>query len=239
MFPLALLPTIPDSLEKMQAGQELRYQNTFMKNALIRALNIVYDIAGTFKVGSQPSFNQFMDYAGIVCDMMSLHLKGDEVFVKALSEQCKSFRSVSSKDVAKVRDALGSLRRYIGDWNKDIRSYQQKRLLDCLKGLEAPLSELLHNQVKSFSSDAVTRGISDKILKAMIKENMIWLGGNSDISILLPFCMSHHDTHTSKYWPPITKEAINAMPELVKSHSTLWRFAPFDPVTRQRKRLAL
>ncbi|KAF8971079.1 hypothetical protein BDZ97DRAFT_1337100 [Flammula alnicola] len=231
MFPLPLLPTVPDDLEKMKGRRALLYQNTFMKNALIRALNIIYGVAPKLN-GSHFAFRQFMEYVETVCDMTSLHIQGDEVFCKSLAQHCKAYRWTSNRSTAVVQDSLKSLRRLVRDWKKDNKSYHYTRLQGCLSGMEAPIIEVLHKQVAKFSGDVLPQSISDEQMRVLITDNMIWLGSNSDISILLPFCMSHHDIKTSKYWPPVTQDAIKAMPELVKEHPTLWKFSPFDPISR-------
>lgn len=63
-------------------------------------------------------------------------------------------------------------------------------------------------------------------------ENVEWLGAQSDIAVLLPFVLSHHDPRTSKFWPTITAEGLAALPMLVQIHAACWKLAPFDPVSR-------
>jgi len=153
-----LLPLTRDwSLRRARAA--LPYQNSFMKvsncvtcchhtmpegstdfilqNALIRALNIIYEVAPKVATGSHPAFQDFLEYVGVVCDMISLHIRGesrqlilekdayevlwvagDEIFFKAVAQQSKAFRSTTNKNAAVVQDALTALHRSIGGWKK-------------------------------------------------------------------------------------------------------------------------
>ncbi|KDR75283.1 hypothetical protein GALMADRAFT_140808 [Galerina marginata CBS 339.88] len=211
MFPLPLLSSVPDNLEKMKARRALLYQNTFMKNALIRALNVVYDVAPKIKA-SHPAFRQFMDYVDIVCDMISLHVRGDEVFFKSISQQCAAFRLTTNNNAAVLQNHMSSLQHQIDDWKK---------------------------KVARFTEEALPQSISDDRLNELIKENIIWLGTNGNVSVLLPFCVSHHDPKTSKHWPPVTHDALQAIPGLLEAHPQLWKFAPFDAITRSSKTILL
>lgn len=47
-----------------------------MQNALIIALNNVYETASSIRNGKHKSFLPFMTYCRIVCDMIQLHIKG-------------------------------------------------------------------------------------------------------------------------------------------------------------------
>ncbi|CAA7259147.1 unnamed protein product [Cyclocybe aegerita] len=238
-FPLALLPTIPDNLDKLKARNALLYHNTFMKNALIRSLNVLYDVAPKVTTGSHSGFQPFMEYVDTVCDMLILHIKGDEEFFKTLAQQCKSFRWSANKATVTVVDSLNALRRSVSGWKKDPKMFASARLLAIITSMEGVLREVLHKQVAKFRSEALPQTVSDDQLASMIKDNMIWLASNSDVTILLPFCMSHHDPKTSKHWPPVSEEAIKAMPGLVNTHPTIWKLAPFDPITKQGKKPTL
>ncbi|KAJ3500350.1 hypothetical protein NLJ89_g9839 [Agrocybe chaxingu] len=238
-FPLALLPTIPDNLDKLKARDALLYQNTFMKNALIRGLNVLYDVAPKVTTGSQSGFQPFMEYVDTVCDMLILHIQGDEEFFQALAQHCKSFRWSANKTTATAVASLNILRRSVSGWKKDPKTFSSARLLVPLTSMEGVLLEVLHKQVPKFKSEALPQAVSDDQLAGLIKDNMIWLASNSDVTVLLPFCMSHHDPKTSKHWPPVSEEAIKAMPGLVNAHPAIWKLAPFDPITKQGKKLAL
>ncbi|KAF9482202.1 hypothetical protein BDN70DRAFT_930180 [Pholiota conissans] len=232
MFPLPLLNTVPDNLEKMRARTALQYQNAFMKNTLVRALNNIYDAAPRVK-SSHPAFASFMGYIEMVCDVASLHIQGDEVFAQSLAQHCKSYRWPTNKSGPAALNALKSLRHTASDWKKDGRSYNAGHIQKSLNGMEAVLLEVVHKQVPKFSGDAVPSTISDDKISELVTENMVWLMTNSDVHILVPFCMTHHDVKTSKHWPPVTEEGVQAMPDLVKEFASHWTFAPFDPITRR------
>jgi len=102
---------------------------------LIRALNIIYEVAPKVATGSHPAFQDFLEYVGVVCDMISLHIRGesrqlilekdaflwfagDEIFFKAVAQQSKAFRSPTNKNAAVVQDALTALHHSIGGWKR-------------------------------------------------------------------------------------------------------------------------
>ncbi|PPQ93684.1 hypothetical protein CVT25_012743 [Psilocybe cyanescens] len=255
MFPLALFPTVPDNLQDMKARDALVYQNTFMKNALIRALNITYEMARKIEA-VHPEFCSFLAYMESVCNILSLHLEGDDVFFQTLSLHCNEVAVVNNEIAIAFRKDLNSLLGLIGEWIESPDSYQHARLQDCLKKIESSITEVLHTQMSRFRGDALPNSIDDETLRVLVRgvssllsieppidqcfpENMIWFGSRVDIAILLPFCTSHHDPLTSKYWPPVTSDAIEAIPDLARVHPHLWKFAPFDPVTRNATAVAL
>ncbi|KJA20014.1 hypothetical protein HYPSUDRAFT_189180 [Hypholoma sublateritium FD-334 SS-4] len=233
MFPLPLIPTVPDDLAKMNARRALPQQNSFMKNALIRALNGIYEYAPRASP-AQPAFGAFMEYIEIVCDMTALHIQGDEIFSNSLSSHCKAYQGPSKRHSSMAQNELSSFRRLACDWKKNGgKSYQASQIHSALNGMEGVLIEVLHKQVPKFTEAAVPASISDEQMLGLITDNMVWLTSNSEICILLPFCMAHHDVRMSKYWPPVNLDAIQAMPELVEQNKSLWKFSPFDPISRR------
>ncbi|KIM45059.1 hypothetical protein M413DRAFT_328441 [Hebeloma cylindrosporum] len=202
-----------------------------MKNALIRGLNAIYAVAPKIKA-SHPAFQHFLEYIEVVCEMIMLHLQGDEVFLESLSQKCTGYRWVANKNITSLQNPLNALRQLVSEWKRNGNSYQASRLQSSLSSMEDLLVDVLRKQVAKLRGDALPESVSNSDLHSLIIGNMIWLGTNSDISILLPFCMSHHDPRTSQFWPPITADAIAAMPELVKAHPNIWKFAPFNPVTK-------
>jgi hypothetical protein len=134
-------------------------------------------------------------------------------------------------------------------WNKCPSSYTPSELLDFLENVEEPIVTGMRKQVilssqnrgLFFSSSGQVESIQGEyLIKAYSEAQMrAMIEAQSDISILLPFCMSHHDKKTSKYWPTIPAEGLAALPELVKAHPSRWIFAPFDPVTGEDNILTL
>ncbi|KIK09308.1 hypothetical protein K443DRAFT_651346 [Laccaria amethystina LaAM-08-1] len=257
MFPL--LPIISDDLASLDPRLALRYQNTFMKNALIRGLNIIYLAASTINDGEHPNFREFTEYAHMVCGMIKLHLRGDDVFFTTPNSDGQTLTDILGEDCtlpSTIALQISSLDEIIQRWNKCPSSYTPSELLDILENVEEPIVTGMRKQVilssqnrglffsssgqvESIQGEYLIKAYSEAQMRAMIEGNVFWLAAQSDISILLPFCMSHHDKKTSKYWPTIPAEGLAALPELVKAHPSRWIFAPFDPVTGEDNILTL
>ncbi|PPQ98412.1 hypothetical protein CVT24_004091 [Panaeolus cyanescens] len=231
-FPLALLPTIPNSFESMKGSQALQYQNTFMKNALIRALNRVHELAPRIKPASK-ELRQFADYVEVVCKLFDNHIEGDELFLKRLAQETKmSYCAI--KCGATVQAALKGMRSMVETWKKDPKAYLPTRLLDALVAMDKDINEVLHKQSVKFRPESIPKGISDDKLFELIGENLAWIVTKVDMNLVLPFCVSHHDIKTSPHWPTVHPDAIQKeLPKLVKVHADMWKLAPFDPLTRK------
>ncbi|TFK44464.1 hypothetical protein BDQ12DRAFT_18561 [Crucibulum laeve] len=237
MTPLKLFPTIPDELEAMDSRLALRYQNIFMKNTLIRGLNTVHEVAPQINP-SHPLFQAFMEYAEIVGDMVRLHLEGDEVFFITFNGSGRSLFDILGEECNpndfKIGDQLKALRQVINRWQEDQSTYVPATLQEHIQHLNSTLSTKFWDQINKVKSEYLVSVVSDERLRTMIQDNVIWLVTHSDMTILLPFILSHHDSKTSAHWPSVTEEGMAAMPELLKVHEGCWKFAPFDPITKQQ-----
>ncbi|KAF9047383.1 hypothetical protein BJ165DRAFT_1097620 [Panaeolus papilionaceus] len=231
-FPLSLLPTIPNSFESMKASQALQFQNTFMKNALIRGLNRVHELASRVKPGSREC-RQFADYVGVVCMLLDNHIEGDEFFLKRLAQETKAPYSVN-KSGGTVQVALKAIRSMAEGWKKDLKAYLSTRLIDALVGMDKDINEALHKQSTKFKPESLPKGVSDDKVFELIGENLAWIVTKVDMNMVLPYCMSHHDIKTSSHWPTANPEAIQKeLPKLVNAHAEMWKLAPFDPLSRK------
>ncbi|KAF9467378.1 hypothetical protein BDZ94DRAFT_1382522 [Collybia nuda] len=252
-FPLPLLPTIPDNLDDMDSRKSIRYINTFMKNALIRGLNNVYTLAELVE-DSETILCSFLDYALVVCDMICLHIEGtqpccDESFFTTPNSEGVALLKILGKssnmnDGGKMYNDIKALQQKIYAWKESPSTYSPNLLRmaviqfaqEVYWKMEKQRGRLPNKtQVESMDADVLAKAITDKALRSMIDENLQWLASHSDITYLLPFVLSHHDVRTSSYWPSVSPEGLEMVPELVMVHAECWEFAPIDPVTREVK----
>jgi len=213
----------------MDSRQSLVHQNILMKNTLIRALNRINELAPLIP-SSHPSFLPFLNYVGFSVDMLLLHLEGDATFFGSPNVNGKSLQSYlgpnSNPPTVWLQDNLKDLRKELRGWNEAPGEYTAKILQENLT-FGPKWVALIEKQAESMSADRLTEAISDDELRALIKDNIQWLAGNSDISVLLPFVVSHHDPITSKYWPALTPEGQAGLSDIAQLHSECWAFAPF------------
>lgn len=154
MFPL--LPIISDDLASLDPRVALRYQNTFMKNALIRGLNDIYLAASTINDGEHPNFREFMEYAQMVCEMIKLHLRGDDVFFTTPNSDGQSLTDILGEDCtlpSTIALQISSLDEMIHSWNKCPSSYTPSELVDFLQNIEEPIVTGMRKQVTSSSQN--------------------------------------------------------------------------------------
>ncbi|KAJ2931298.1 hypothetical protein H1R20_g5828, partial [Candolleomyces eurysporus] len=238
MYPLTLLPVVPDDLNTMEVA--LRYQTSFMKNALIRALNNVYEQAQRIGDGGHQDFKPFMAYCRIVGDMLRLQYEGDDLFFaksgtnKVSLDQILGGAWTKSPHWKKVPETLKTWDNKLQEWLENPTTYRGTDLRALLDEMEVPLNKGLFELIEVAKPEILSQKFSDEEMHAMIGEHILWLSSNSDVTILLPFCTSHHDPLTSNFWPIITEEGLAALPELAEQHSSQWALAPFDPVKRVR-----
>ncbi|KAF6760120.1 hypothetical protein DFP72DRAFT_1166382 [Ephemerocybe angulata] len=236
MYPLALLPVVGDDLEKMDSRTALRYQNTFMKNALIRGLNNVYEYAGSIVDGNHKSFKEFMGYNQVVREMMQLHIDGDNLFFttpgpnKITIDRILGGAWTSNPHRIKLKDQLNSWDKRVESWSKKPDTYRGSELRSLLDGMQDLVVKGLIELIHSVKPELLAKNFSAEEMQAMIDDNIVWLATKGNVLLLLPFCTSHHDRSTSKFWPSIAPEGLKAIPDMTKENSSVWSLAPFHPV---------
>ncbi|KAF5385774.1 hypothetical protein D9615_002333 [Tricholomella constricta] len=193
------------------------YINQHPQNALIRGVNSIYEAAPLANKGKLAA--PFLRYVIMVSDMLRLHLEGDQMFFTRRNTQGKSivdFLGIAeshSNNFSGLFTFLTGLQQKLKSWNKSPETYSY---ID-LRGSLGTLGPLM---LRSMESQA---------------KNLIWLASHSDMAVLLPFVLSHHDPVTSAKWPTVAPEGLKMVPGFVKKDTPCWEFAPFDPVTKQRR----
>ncbi|KAH7907881.1 hypothetical protein BJ138DRAFT_1158960 [Hygrophoropsis aurantiaca] len=234
-YPLATLPSIADNLDDIDSRKALPYLMAFMKNTFIRALNNVYQAAPL--IPKDPAIiRAFLDYIKCICALLQTHLDGDHLFFTSTScgvPLVKAIGPACNPDTLPIKDSLAQLTRVIVSWNENPRAYSPDVLRSAV-GFGLRLARDMKAQLASLTFDRLSSAVSDKNLRDMIRDNVEWFAAKSDITFLLPFVISHHDSSTSRHWPPIHDQGLQALPNLVQEHAGCWRFAPVDPLTRER-----
>ncbi|EAU91538.2 hypothetical protein CC1G_02027 [Coprinopsis cinerea okayama7 len=238
MFPLPLLPVTDQDLSALDAREALRYQNSFMKNALIRGLNTIYTLATTIQDSTHPSIAHFLSYVQIVCEMLRLHVEGDEAFFTkrganntSLDELLGSAWSKNSER-KKLLEMIKAWTGEVDGWVSAPASYKAPLLRKRLEEMEVPLMKGSFELVHCITPDIVSKKFDKEEMHDMVFENIEWLLSNSDTAVLIPYCIAHHDITTSKYWPVMAPEGLAAVPAMVQGNESKWMFAPFDPIRR-------
>ncbi|EGO00868.1 hypothetical protein SERLA73DRAFT_159508 [Serpula lacrymans var. lacrymans S7.3] len=235
LFPLPMLPSIPDNLDSLDSRKALPFLMAFMKNTLIRGLNNVHQVAPLLN-SNNPRTIFFLKYITSLCKLLRTHLEGDRLFFSLALPGGKALRDIVSidchPDLTFVHKALDQVESKLDAWTKNPASYCS---LTLRQGIEFAPTMIVKMQVQLnlLSFDYISSLISDKDLRPMIQANMEWFASHSDITFLLPFVISHHDTSTSPHWPTITEQGAAALPSLIKEHAGCWEFAPIDPLTKQ------
>ncbi|KAJ2916309.1 hypothetical protein MD484_g4108, partial [Candolleomyces efflorescens] len=238
MYPLTLLPVVADDLNTMDSRVGLRYQTSFMKNALIRALNNIYEQAERISDGENQDFKPFMAYCQIVGDMLRLQYDGDNLFFvgcgtgKVSLDEILGGAWTRNAYWKRIPDTLKIWDARLRDYLENPATYRATDLRALLEEMEGPLTKGLFGLIEVVTPEVISQNFGDEEMQIMIGEHILWLSSNSDLTVLLPFCTSHHDPSTSKFWPVITEEGLAALPGLAEQHASQWALAPFDPVKR-------
>ncbi|KAG6837795.1 hypothetical protein H0H93_016163 [Arthromyces matolae] len=208
-----------------------------MKNALIRGLNNLHNLAPRVLDNHRVPF---LRYASVVCDILYLHLKGDQLFLSRTNSQGKSLLACSTieaninQDLSQLLAATSKLRNNIKSWLNAPDSYAPVHLQRSLDAIAALILAGMTNQRLVLDKDNLIQYCpTEAEIREMIHENLLWLTSEITISILLPFVLSHHDPSTSAYWPAVSPQGRQLVPGFVDQDSACWYFAPFDPITGQ------
>ncbi|KAF5345343.1 hypothetical protein D9758_008469 [Tetrapyrgos nigripes] len=236
------LPITAEDIAASSARKHLLCVNGLMKNTLIRALNRILAVVPSIKFQcDDASVIGFMEYIAVFCDMALLHLAGDERFLKSTEQGpalIEVFGSESNPNVPHLREGLEKLRAATIGW-KESPATATAQELEGLLGEGDELAKTMVRQWELMRDGDLGKDLEDETLGKMIQENIAWISGNSDITVLLPFILAHHDPATAEAWPQVTDEGLAEVPKMVELRKECWKFAPFDPATRNLQALAL
>lgn len=229
MFPLPLFPTIPDDLESMDSRRSVQHMNTFMKNTLIRGVNNIYETACLVNNGKLAY--DFLRYAITVLDMLRLHIEGDQMFFIRRNAQDTSlidFLGIAgsyASEFSVLHDAVKDLQQKLQSWTTSPETYSCMNVRHSLETFAEPMLQSMASQRKLLGKDYMMKFSAEAELRDMI----------TDMSVLLPFVLSHHDPATSAHWPSVAPEGLKLVPDFVNKDPMCWNFAPLDPITKQKR----
>ncbi|KAK7472994.1 hypothetical protein VKT23_001098 [Stygiomarasmius scandens] len=228
-----ILPVVAGDLSASSARKHLVCVNTLMKNTLFRALNQILQLVPSIKP-SQDSFIGFMDYIVVFCDMACLHLVGDERFLTTPNTKgvtlVEVFGIECNPNVPNLRGGLEILRETAASFKEDPEGADMGKLQGLLS-IGDEMEKVMKGQFELMSNETLGNDIEDEVLNGMIQDNIVWISQNSDMAVLLPFILAHHDPTTAKDWPQIPAEGLAELPNLVPVYEECWKFAPFNPMS--------
>ncbi|GLB37334.1 hypothetical protein LshimejAT787_0403850 [Lyophyllum shimeji] len=239
MFPLPLFPTIADDLEAMDSRQSVQHMNTFMKNTLIRGVNNVYDTAS--HVNNDRLAYHFLRYATVVFDILRVHIEGDQKFFSTKNAKGTSlvdFLGIADSYAAEfsvLYSAVQGMQKKLQSWIKCPATYSSVEFRKTLETFSKPMLQSMTNQRKALDRGHMMKFCAEPEMRGMITDNLHWLASHSDVAVLLPFVLSHHDPATSARWPNVAPEGLKLVPEFVNKDPICWAFARFDPITKQKR----
>ncbi|KAJ4483708.1 hypothetical protein J3R30DRAFT_1820973 [Lentinula aciculospora] len=240
MFPQTeLFPIDVDGLQTSSAIAHLLTVNKLMKNTLLRALNRITELCPVMNE-SHGGFGSFVDYVATFTEMTCLHLQGDERFFVRPNAQGKKLvdflGTACNPNVERLQSKLKNVREKAKEWGKAPTCYRHEDILSILC-FSSELVEVMRKQLDCIQNGEIGTEIDDEILRDMIQENIRWMSGTSDIAVLLPFILSHHDSSSCPNWPTISPEGWAELPRIVDVYADLWKIAPFHPITKKSQTL--
>ncbi|KAJ3733800.1 hypothetical protein DFJ43DRAFT_194957 [Lentinula guzmanii] len=240
---IKVFPVNTNGLQASPAKAHLITLNTFMKNTLLRALNRITELCPVMNENHGAAFVSFMDYVATFAEMSRLHLQGDERFFVHPNAQGKKLvdflGTACNPNVGYLQSKLKDVVKKSREWRKAPTCYNCQDMLSILS-FGDELVEIMSKQLDCIQNGKIEKEIDDEILGAMVQENIHWIGKTSDIAILLPFILSHHDSNSNSClsWPTISPEGRAELPQIVNVHADLWKFAPFHPITKEAQSLS-
>uniref|UniRef100_A0A0W0EX63 Uncharacterized protein n=1 Tax=Moniliophthora roreri TaxID=221103 RepID=A0A0W0EX63_MONRR len=232
---LEIFPVDSTALASKDASNYLLYMNTLMKNVLIRALSRITEFAPSMN-GNNIKFEAFVGYVVNFCDMLR-----DEMFFISPNKQGVKLVDVlgpacNPRNTDKLEAALDELRKGADQW-KMVNSIIRDSA-DTLSNFAKVMMGTMTGQRSAIQNSAL-KIVEDEELRNMILENIKWIQSKSDITVLLPFILAHHDAVTAPEWPTMADDSTKELPHIIEVHAEWWQFAPFDPITREKKTCAV
>ncbi|THV06687.1 hypothetical protein K435DRAFT_451282 [Dendrothele bispora CBS 962.96] len=239
---IELLPVVAEDISASSARDHLVCVNALMKNTLIRALNQILQLVPSIQSGQSPAFVGFMEYVVVFCDMTCLHLSGDERFLTTPNAEgialVEVFGPECNPNGKSLRERLEKLREVASSFKESPAEADMSKL-EVLLGDGGELGKMMKKQLELMGDKNLGKDIKDEVLRNMIQENIGWISQNSDITVLLPFIVAHHDPSTAGGWPQIPPEGLAELPKMVEVRAECWKFAPFNPVSGEKNVSAL
>ncbi|QRV83838.1 hypothetical protein RhiJN_11854 [Ceratobasidium sp. AG-Ba] len=238
--PIPVLDCVPADLETMDYLDAYIYDTSMMHNALIRGFNSVVTQAAKI----QPcEVSAFATYVAAFCETLRRHCEGI-LIVNQRNQSIANPGTVGENEIIFPRlvthvaldgsDNVAVLQKLerVEEWVREaVETPQKTDPMELKAAMEvlAPVFALnMHDQVKQMSPALLRPFTSGPELRALVDDDIVWIGQNSHMEYLLPFLFLHHDRTTNAYWPGLPAEAKAAVPALVGMHSESWTYAPFS-----------
>ncbi|KAK1229149.1 hypothetical protein PQX77_007819 [Marasmius sp. AFHP31] len=239
---LTTFPVDSTALASRDAKDHLLCVNTLMKNCIIRALARILEIAPTMK--ERGEFHSFMDYIGIVCEVLELHLEGEHHAMPSANKRsinqsqetkCSSPRLLLVKELDsltywELRVTQGHLS-YRAHWEIFVPGSFGLEYLAAVTRVSSTAMGNMADQLAAVDAGASKCTLGNEELQKMINVNIAWIGNNSDPTVVLPFILAHHERSAAPQWPVIAAELSEKLPLIVEGWAKCWKLAPFDPLT--------
>ncbi|KAA1478119.1 hypothetical protein DENSPDRAFT_658967 [Dentipellis sp. KUC8613] len=235
-YPLPMLPTSACNLAKLPQSHALPLEMSFMKNTIFRALNNLHELAPNVSSRDSKTRTALLIYTANLCDIIVFHVENDAHFFKKPGEGGVVLGDILGPacmpDMQGLKERTKDLKAMVDKWIKT-GEYDASRLLAALT-LGDELSQKMRQQVMAIDVHRVSTSVPEDVLHRMVQANVHRFASQLDIQFLVPFLCSHHDRTTSQYWPPMSPEGKQAMPDLIKQFRMCWDLAPFDCISGKR-----
>ncbi|KAJ8076925.1 hypothetical protein AAF712_000505 [Marasmius tenuissimus] len=224
---LTTFPVNSTALASRNAKDHLLCVNTLMKNCIIRALARILEIAPTMK--ERGEFHSFMDYIGIVCEVLELHLKGEYRAMPSANK--RSINQSQETKCSSPRLLLVKESNWLTYWELRVPGSFGLEYLVAVTRVSSTAMGSMVDQLAAVHAGASRCTLGNEELQKMINVNIAWIGNNSDPAVVLPFILAHHERSAAPQWPVIAAEVSEKLPLIVGGWAKCWKLAPFDPLT--------
>ncbi|KAG9086200.1 hypothetical protein FS749_003850 [Ceratobasidium sp. UAMH 11750] len=220
--PIPTLACASADLASMDYLDAYCHDTALMHNTLIRAFNGI--IARVLKI--QPcEIPAFSVYVAAFCETLRRHCEGESSII---FPRFRSHGALDSTDNLAVVQRLKRVEEWVRDATEAPEKSDPAELKAAMEILAPVFASNMHDQVKWLSPTTLREFVSGPELRALVNDDIMWIGQNSHIEYLLPFLFLHHDRTTNACWPGLPEQAKSALPELVGMHPDSWVYAPFD-----------
>ncbi|QRV97943.1 Hemerythrin HHE cation binding domain [Ceratobasidium sp. AG-Ba] len=220
--PIPVLDCVSADLETMDYLDAYIYDTSMMHNALIRGFNSVVTQAAKI----QPcEISAFATYVAAFCETLRRHCEGEN---EIIFPRLVTHVALDGSDNVAVLQKLERVEEWVREAVETPQKTDPMELKTAMEILAPAFASNMHDQVKQMSPTLLRPFTSCPELRALVDDDIMWIGQNSHMEYLLPFLFLHHDRTANAFWPGLPAEAKAAVPALVGMHSESWSYAPFS-----------
>ncbi|KAM6501083.1 hypothetical protein JOM56_004097 [Amanita muscaria] len=193
-------------------------------NVFLRFLNNIHEIAAKIKPGDESAF---AGYCKTGIDLIHLHHKGEEeILFRHLSNRLDMSGNIHEH--GEFQGGLDAFYQYMKAVFNKQEEYDAEKTISLFRSFGDSLAKHLRDEIPTIQPEQL-KEFEKSELDAMMKEHEEYVKKKSSLFLVLPWCLSHHNSQDRPDWPPLPGPLLWIARNVGGlKHPSYWKFSPYD-----------